>query len=163
MKTFILMIALTVTAISAYSNPPSKLDEVVIHYLHLKNALATDNTSEAARAGEQLQAALITLGTQTMSEAQKKAYSGISEDAEKNAGHISKSSGNIRHQREYFQSLSKDIYDLVKTFGAPQTLYQYYCPMVKASWLSEVKSIQNPYFGKSMQACGTIKETISGQ
>lgn len=191
MKPFILMVALAATALVACSNPQksnaknnaqaetshiaraqtsvttapqnANLSEVITHYLHLKNALASDNTKEAATAGGQLQTALADLEKQTMTEAQKKAYADIAGDAEENAEHISKNGGNIKHQREHFQSLSEDIYDLVKAFGTSQTLYKDYCPMAKASWLSEVKNIKNPYLGKSMPTCGTVKETISKQ
>jgi hypothetical protein len=141
----------------------ANLSEVITHYLHLKNALTSDNTKEAATAGGQLQNALVSLGKQTMNAAQKKAYADISGDAEENAEHISENGGNIKHQREHFQSLSEDIYDLVKAFGTSQTLYKDYCPMAKASWLSEVKNIKNPYLGKKMDTCGTVKETISKQ
>lgn len=183
------MVALAATALAACSNPQKSnaknnvlaetqhaaitqspataapqdaiLNEVTTHYLHLKNALASDNSKEAATAGGQLQTALVNLGKQTMNEKQKQAYAEIASDAEENAEHISDNGGNIKHQREHFQSLSEDIYDLVKAFGTSQTLYKDYCPMAKASWLSEVKNIKNPYLGKSMPTCGTVKETIS--
>jgi hypothetical protein len=29
-----------------------------------------------------------------------------------------------------------------------------------ASWLSETKEVKNPYMGKSMPTCGTLKEEI---
>ena len=33
-----------------------------------------------------------------------------------------------------------------------------YCPMVKKSWVQQGASIRNPYFGKSMLACGSVKK-----
>lgn len=85
-------------------------------------------------------------------------------DAREHAEHISKNSGNIAHQREHFVILSKDIYDLVKTFGAGQVLYKDFDPMANngkgASWLSETKEIKNPYMGKAMLNTGTVKEEI---
>ena len=33
-----------------------------------------------------------------------------------------------------------------------------YCPMVKKSWLQQGDEIRNPYFGKSMLGCGTVKK-----
>ncbi len=33
-----------------------------------------------------------------------------------------------------------------------------YCPMVKKSWVQQGASIHNPYFGKSMLGCGTVKK-----
>ena len=60
--------------------------------------------------------------------------------------------------------LSKDIYQLVKTFGGEQKLYYDHCPMYNnnkgAYWLSETKEIANPYLGKAMPTCGTVKEEL---
>ena len=74
---------------------------------------------------------------------------------------LEKSSGNIAHQREHFEMLSSDIYDLVKAFGGGQVLYKDFCPMYNkgkgAFWLSETKEIRNPYYGKEMPSFGTIK------
>ena len=61
--------------------------------------------------------------------------------------------------------LSKDIADLIKTFGTGgQTLYKDFCPMASdgkgAIWISEVKEIKNPYLGSKMPECGSVKETI---
>jgi hypothetical protein len=137
------------------------MDEVISHYVHLKNALASDHSQEAATAREQLQIALVRLGKQSMNEAQKEAYDRISGMMKKNAKQVSEDGKNINRQREHFQQLSENIYDLVKAFGTSQTLYKDYCPMAKASWLSEVKSIKNPYFGKAMSTCGVVKETIT--
>src|SRR3546814_20495135 len=80
-----------------------------------------------------------------MSEAQKKVHAEVASDAEENAEHIAENGGNIKHQREHFQGLSEDIYDLAKAFGASQTLYVDYCSMAKATWMSEVKAITNHY------------------
>src|SRR3546814_9008260 len=41
----------------------------------------------------------------------------VASDAEENAEHIAENGGNIKHQREHFQGLSEDIYDLAKAFG----------------------------------------------
>ncbi|GAB3359508.1 hypothetical protein GCM10027566_24940 [Arachidicoccus ginsenosidivorans] len=186
MKTLMFIVAVAATTLAACSNPQktnakttapteqtaqaatvaatgqnANVDEVITHYLHVKNALTADNSKEAATAGGQLHTALVNLGKQTMTAAQKKAYTEIANDAEENAEHISENGGKIKHQREHFQNLSGDIYDLVKAFGTSQTLYKDYCPMAKASWLSEVKDIKNPYLGKSMPTCGSVKETIS--
>ena len=39
-------------------------------------------------------------------------------------------------------------------------IYEVYCPMKKASWLSADKAIKNPYYGSSMLTCGEVKSTI---
>jgi hypothetical protein len=60
--------------------------------------------------------------------------------------------------------LSKDMYDLVKKFTAGQPIYVDDCPMYNdnkgAIWLSETKEIKNPYFGKDMNICGSVKEEL---
>jgi hypothetical protein len=137
---------------------------IVKYYLQLKNALAEDNSKDAAAAGINLEASIKNINTTALSDTLKKTFSDIAETAIENAEHIGKNSGNIAHQRQHFEKLSGDIYDLIKAFGSGQVLYSFYCPMYKdgkgASWISETKEIRNPYMGKSMPTCGTLKEEI---
>ena len=140
------------------------IKEIVNTYLQLKNAFAKDNTSEAASAGTALQSAFENFDTTALSGAQKKIFEDIADDAKEHGEHIGKNGGNIKHQREHFEMLTGDIYDLVKTFGAGQVLYKDFCPMYNngkgAYWISETKEIKNPYLGKAMPTCGTVKEEI---
>lgn len=183
MKTYILTVALVASSLVAFGKGQNSntnantatqvatetqqnnggMDAVIKYYLQIKNALVSDKSNEAAKAGGLLQKALVNLGKQSMTQKQKKAYNDLSPAAEENAEHISENGGKIDHQREHFQSLSQEIYILAKLFGTSQTLYKDYCPMKKASWLSETKDIKNPYFGQSMPSCGTIKDTIKKQ
>lgn len=183
MKTYVLTVALVASSLVAFGNSQNsnaktnavkqvstetqqqnnRMDAVITYYLQIKNALASDKSNEAAKAGGQLKNALAILGKQSMTQKQKKAYADLSPAAEENAEHISKNGGDIDHQREHFQSLSQEIYILVKIFGTSQKLYKDYCPMKKSIWLSETKEIKNPYFGQSMPSCGTIKDTIKKQ
>lgn len=137
---------------------------IVEHYLHLKNALAADNGKEAATAGTALEAAFKKFDKKDLTAPQQKAYTDIEDDAREHAEHIGANAGDIDHQREHFDMLSKDVYDLVTAFGSPQPLYKDYCPMYNdkkgAIWLSEAKPIKNPYYGKMMLSCGSVKEEI---
>jgi hypothetical protein len=140
------------------------IKEIINTYLQLKNAFAKDNTSEAATAGTALQSAFENFDTTVLSAAQKKIFEDIADDAKEHGEHIGKNGGNIKHQREHFEMLTDDIYDLVKAFGAAQILYKDFCPMYNdgkgAFWISETKEIKNPYLGKTMPTCGTVKEEI---
>jgi hypothetical protein len=140
------------------------IKEIVSAYLQLKNALTEDNSTGAATAGKKLTAAFKNFDKSTLTPAQKKTYEDVEADASENAEHIGANGGKIEHQREHFELLSKDIYDLVKTFGAGQILYKDFDPMVNngkgAFWLSETKEIKNPYMGKAMLSSGSIKEEI---
>jgi hypothetical protein len=83
----------------------------------------------------------------------------ILESAKEQAEHIVKSP--IDHQREHFETLSTDVTDLITLLGTDKTLYQDYCPMAKASWLSETKDIKNPFYGSKMLTCGSVKNQIN--
>jgi hypothetical protein len=143
--------------------PASVPDAVVIHYLDIKNALAADNSDVAAEAGGKLYKDLVSLKPDNLNDIQKKVLADISVNVQENAERISKSAGNIKHQREHFRELSDEIYSFVKVFGSSETLYKDYCPMAKANWVSEVKEMENPYYGGEMPDCGEIKETINPQ
>ena len=139
-------------------------DAAVTAYLQLKNALTNDNGNEAATAGKQLHDAMQQLDKASLLDDQKKVYNEVKEDIKEHAEHISTNADKIAHQREHFDMLSQDMYDLVKSFKPNQTLYKDHCPMYNdkkgAFWLSEVKEIKNPYYGKKMLTCGSVKEEI---
>ena len=142
----------------------SPINAILVSYLQMKNAFAKDNDKDAATAGNEMVKAFASFNAASLTAEKKKIFNDIRDDAKEHAEHIGMNAGNIKHQREHFEMLSKDMYDLVKAFGAGQTLYVDYCPMYNdnkgATWLSETKGIKNPYFGKEMDTCGTIKEEL---
>ena len=158
----------TATADAPASNTASQqnasVDEAVNAYLQLKNALVADNGKEAATAGKQLHGAMLQLENASFGAEQKKVYDEVKEDIKEHADHISDNAEKIAHQREHFDMLSQDMYDLVKSAKTTKTLYKDHCPMFNdnkgAHWLSEVKEIKNPYYGKKMLTCGSVKEEI---
>jgi hypothetical protein len=149
------------------SNPTGEatpIKGIVSAYLNLKNALANDNSQAAANAANEFLEALNKIDKSSLTEGQKKVYADVADDAKEMAEHISKSADKIDHQREHFDMLSSDMYDLVKAFGTGQTLYRDFCPMYNDNkgvyWISETKEIKNPYLGKQMPTCGEVKEEI---
>lgn len=150
------------------SIPDAKVDgamkEMVSQYLQIKNALANDNGKDAASAGNAFVESMGKMDKNSLTADKKKKWDDLSDDAKEMAEHIGKNGDKIEHQREHFDMLSADMYDMVKTFGAGQTLYKDFCPMYNnkkgASWLSETKDIKNPYLGKAMPTCGSVKEEI---
>ena len=138
---------------------------IVTAYLQLKNAFTVDNTNGAATAGAALEAAFKAFDKSTLTGARKKTFEEVQDDAREHAEHIGKNGGNIKHQREHFDMLSKDMADLIKSFGTGgQTLYKDFCPMYNegkgAFWISETKDIKNPYLGREMPTCGEVKEEL---
>ena len=140
------------------------LNGILDGYLQVKNALANDNGSDAANGGKTITDAMAKLDQSSLSATQKKAYDAVADDMKENAEHINENSDKIAHQREHFEMLSQDMYDLAKSFDGSQKLYKDFCPMANdkkgAFWISETKEIKNPYLGKKMPTCGEVKEEI---
>jgi hypothetical protein len=157
------------TALSAQIEPAEKtkpaINDVLSSYLQIKNGLTADDAKDAAAGGKAMVDALTKVDDGAFSSAEKKTFNDVKEDIRENAEHISVNEAKIAHQREHFDMLSKDMYDLIKAVNPAQTLYLDYCPMYNegkgANWLSEVKEIKNPYLGKKMPECGSVKETLS--
>lgn len=153
------------TAVPEKTTPDSiSIKPIVTAYLGIKNALAKDDSKAAASAGKEMVNAIELFNKTALTPEQSKTYTEIEEDAKEHAEHISTNSSNLKHQREHFETLSQDVYDLVKTFGAGQQLYYDHCPMYNenkgAAWISETKEITNPYLGKEMLTCGVVKEEL---
>lgn len=138
-------------------------DAILTGYINLKNSLAADNSSDAAKNGQEILDAVSKFDNSSLTPEQKKVFLGLVGDIKENSEHINENGDKIDHQREHFEMLSKDMYDLVKSVGTDKTMYLDSCPMYdegKGTWLSEMKEIKNPYLGKKMDTCGAIKEAI---
>jgi hypothetical protein len=140
------------------------INDVVSGYLRLKDALTNDNGDDAASAAKEMGEALVKVNESALAADQKKIYGDVKDDIKEHAEHIGANGSNIEHQREHFDMLSQDMIALVKASGTSKTLYKDFCPMYNnkkgASWLSDTKEINNPYYGKQMPKCGEVKEEI---
>jgi hypothetical protein len=139
-------------------------EAMISDYLKVKNALAKDDSNQAAIFGNTLSAAITATNSDKVDAKLKDKYLSITTDAKKQAGLIADNAGKITVQRTAFASLSKDINDLIETFGTNKKLYQDYCPMYDQGksgyWISEIKDIKNPYYGAEMLTCGGVMKEI---
>ena len=153
--------ALANSSVSPFTSPINGILQI---YLKMKNDFANDDSKGAATAGKTMLKAFNDFDKSILGDNEKKTFEDIAADAKENAEHIGENEGNIKHQREHFDMLSKDMYELVKTSAAGEPIYVDYCPMYNdnkgAMWLSETKDIKNPYFGKEMETCGSVKEEL---
>mgnify|MGYP001155039437 FL=1 len=140
------------------------IKEIISQYLQIKNSLANDNGKDAASAGKAFVESIGKMDKSSLTAEKMKLWDDISTDAREMAEHIGENPDKLEHQREHFVILSKDMYDLVKTFGSGQVLYKVFDSMSNdgkgAFWLSETKEIKNPYMGKAMLSSGSIQEEI---
>ena len=152
------------TTTTSVAQTPFSTNEIVNNYLTLKNALTKDDAKSAGIAAKVLYATINAVNVNDIDAKLKKEYIDIADDAKEHAEHIGANADKIDHQREHFVMLSKDINDLIKTFGTKQKLYQDFCPMANegkgAIWISEVKDIKNPYQGSKMLTCGSMKKAL---
>ncbi|SHL35333.1 DUF3347 domain-containing protein [Flavobacterium xanthum] len=140
------------------------VDANVNDYLKVKNALVNDDSNGAAAAAKALLATFNAANTTSIDAKLKKEYIEIADDAKEHAEHIADNAGKIEHQREHFALLSRDINDMIKTFGTNKKLYQEYCPMYDQGksgyWISDSKEIKNPYYGAEMLTCGRVEKEL---
>ncbi|MEO9021864.1 MAG: DUF3347 domain-containing protein [Ginsengibacter sp.] len=134
------------------------MKSLVQNYLTIKNALVKSDEVAAAAASSQLKNGMESFNKNLFTAAQKKVYDGAELNLKKEADSLSTSK--IDGQREHFFVMSKDVYSLVKAFGAGVPLYSDNCPMYHdgAMWLSEITEIRNPYLGSKMMGCGSVEE-----
>jgi transcriptional regulator of acetoin/glycerol metabolism len=143
------------------SNQDVNSELILKDYFNLKDALVADNNAKAKVLGATLAKSLGNLDVSKYTDAQKADLKDIIEDAVEHAEHISES--DIKHQREHFKILSKDVTDMVAITGTANTLYEQFCPMYDkgSAWLSMNEEVRNPYYGSSMLKCGKVQKTIN--
>lgn len=123
-----------------------KIGKAYEHYLHLKDALVASNQEDAKKAASELQKSLASVSNGKM----------VADEAAKVVV-----ATNLESQRKAFSGVSDMMAMLVKDGKLSMgMIYVEYCPMVKASWLSNEKEIKNPYYGDAMLRCGGVKEMI---
>lgn len=127
-----------------------KLGSAYAHYAHLRDALVASDETEAKNAAEALLRSLSSV-----------------KDAKKATDAAAKVSAasSLDDQRKSFSALSNEMASLLKGGKLSNgELYLAYCPMANddegAYWVSNDKSIKNPYFGDKMLKCGSVKNTI---
>ena len=155
--------SVSVTFTNIDAKAASSLKEIVDHYLHLKTALANDDSKEATIGSKMMLEAISKVDKSYFAPDQKKVYDDNEGKLKAHAGLISKAN-DIEEQRSHFSMASENLYALVKAFGGGRTLYHDHCPMANnnkgAMWLSESKEIKNPYMGSRMPTCGSVEEKI---
>ena len=139
----------------------AKAVAVLNDYFNLKDALVNDDNSKAKTLGNTLANSLKSFDASNYSDSEKTELKDIIEDAAEHAEHIGES--DIKHQREHFKTLSKDVTDLVAITGTNTKIYEQFCPMYDGgtAWLSTKEEVRNPYFGSKMLKCGKVQREIN--
>ena len=142
-----------------------QLNNILDKYIILKNSLVNDDSKRVIQDSKNIQNALSKVDIKLLSGDDHIKWMEISGVISKSLSEMIKTN-DLEQQRTSFQSVSKNLYDAIKTFGLTgKTVYYQYCPMFDNNrggyWISEKEAISNPYFGEKMLTCGETKEIIN--
>jgi len=117
-------------------------DTVLDNFVAVSTALSQDDLSAAKTAATQLAAAAKAANESAL------------------ATHASQlaASDSLVSAREHFKAASPEA---IKLATGKAGYYVFTCPMAKADWVQSTKDVQNPYMGKAMPGCGSIKGATS--
>ncbi len=141
----------------------SQLKPVFDNYFALKDALVkTDATSASAKA-RTLLAAIKAIKMSDLNTEEHTVWMNVNKkllaETELIIGYK-----DVKKQRVSFITLSKHMYNLLKSSNYESDVYYQFCPMANdgkgANWLSKEKAVKNPYYGNEMLTCGKVVEVI---
>ncbi len=149
-----------VTVPVASANP---LADVYTAYFSLKDALVSTNGNMAATQAASLSQAIDQVKMGDLSTTQHSVWMKFLPKMSADTKSI-KDITDTEKQRTHFVTLSKNMYEVMKVVKPETAVYLDHCPMYNdgkgADWLSKEKGIKNPYYGKQMLTCGSVKEII---
>lgn len=150
----------TTTAVIQNEN---QLKAVFDNYFLVKDALIASDGTKTAIATKELLAAVNNVKMDKLEMEVHMVWMKVVNTIKEDAEHIADTK-DVKHQRDHFTTLSKDIYTLIKVSKYETPVYYQFCPMFNdgkgANWLSKENAVKNPYYGSMMLSCGKTVETI---
>ena len=141
----------------------NQLKAVFENYFLVKDALITSDGNKTALASKELLTALNNVKMDKLNMDVHMVWMKVVNTIKEDAEHIADTK-DIKHQRDHFTTLSKDIYTLIKVSKYETPVFYQFCPMFNdgkgANWLSKENAVKNPYYGAMMLSCGKTVETI---
>jgi Protein of unknown function (DUF3347) len=146
MRATTLALVLALPTLAAPARAADPIDGVLAPYFRIQAQLADDKADTVKADAEALATNAAALGTAG------EALSAAARD-------LSAASG-IAAVRDAFGKVSDAL--IAYADGASAAVgadtARVYCPMIRKSWLQQGDAVRNPYFGKGMLGCGTIKK-----
>ena len=141
----------------------SPLLEVYSAYFALKDALIMSDGVAASNKAKELFKAIDKVSMNKLAADQHTVWMKYMDKLSYDAEHI-KGVTETEHQRENFNSLSKNIFEVMKMIKPSFPIYYDHCPMYNdgkgGNWISKESVIKNPFYGSQMMSCGKTVETI---
>ena len=141
------------------SENENQLQSVFDNYFLVKEALVKTDSKTASAKSKELLTSIEAVKMETLKMDIHMVWMKILKELTAGAKSISETQ-DIKKQRDFFKSLSKNTYELIKVSKPTEAIYYQYCPMQDANWLSKENAVKNPYYGSQMLTCGKTVETI---
>ncbi|MEX1240426.1 MAG: DUF3347 domain-containing protein [Cyclobacteriaceae bacterium] len=141
-----------------------QMADVFSSYVDLKNALVSSDAGKVREEATDTEEVVAKVDMKLLSGAAHNDWMNYLTPIQSSLKDI-QASDDIEAQRRAFSALSENLYKNIKAFGlGGDEAYYTYCPMAfdnqGAFWLSENDEISNPYFGDKMLKCGEVKEKL---
>lgn len=139
------------------------LNPVLNAYYAVKDALVDSDGGAASTNATSLGKAIKAVKMEQLGSEQHMVWMKVMKDLALDTDRIA-GTKDVDRQRDHFSSLSDTMYKLMKSAKPSEAVYYQHCPMAKegkgANWLSQIPTIENPYYGAQMLSCGKTTETI---
>ena len=141
----------------------NQLKAIFDNYFAVKDALVKTDGKTASVKAKELLSAINAVKMEILKTEEHTVWMKVVAPIKEDAEHISDTQ-DAKHQRDHFDTLSANIYNLIKVSKQDTPTYFQHCPMANdgkgADWLSKENTIKNPYYGSQMLSCGKTVETI---
>ena len=141
------------------------IGKVYAGYLQIESSLAHDDFAKAKEAFEGMHVVLHTLPMDGLDTIAKAHWDSLDGDLMK-VLHPMASSKDIAEMREHLADFTPLMLQAIEKFGTQggDPVYLFHCPMARnnagADWLQRDKTLENPFYGKSMPQCGSLLESV---
>ncbi|MBC5834358.1 DUF3347 domain-containing protein [Flavobacterium sp. F372] len=141
----------------------NQLETIFDNYFLVKNALVKSDGNSASTNATKLLSEINAVKMENLKADVHVVWMKVVKNLKEETKLISETK-DIKVQRDYFDTLSVKMYELIKISKPETPIYYQNCPMANdgkgANWLSKENAVKNPYYGSMMLTCGKTIETI---
>jgi len=129
---------------------------IINAYLAMKNSLIISDAKKTAVTASEFSTALGKFKFKKLTMPEMNESATARERIKAIADKIAASSS-LNDQRKDMEKLSTEFWAIIERLKPENMpLYQQKCPMTGATWVSNEKKIENPYYPKNMLTCGEV-------
>lgn len=138
----------------------SEAKSALLLYYKIKDALVSGSAKTASENAILFANKIKGISPSSLKDNEKKVLVNLKSKLISESENIAKAK-NVEKQRETFNTFSENVFTWMKSAEVKETIYQQYCSMKNAYWLSDNKAIKNPYYGNQMLTCGSVSEILN--